>query len=99
MGANEPRFHPEALAEYAAAFRWYQERSSRAATRFELETERVLDQINESPELYPKYDEHHRFALLHRFPYSVVYQIHESRVHVIAVVHASRLPGYWQDRT
>jgi plasmid stabilization system protein ParE len=98
MAANEPRFHPEAQAEYTAAFRWYQEQSLRAASRFESEAERVLDQIAENPDMFPKYDDDHRFALLHRFPYSVVYQVHESRIHIIAVAHASRLPGYWQDR-
>jgi hypothetical protein len=35
----ELSFHPEAQAEYAAAIRWYQERSPRASARFEAEVE------------------------------------------------------------
>lgn len=98
MAANEPRLHPEAQAEYAAAYRWYQERSPRAATRFESEAERVIGRIVENPDLFPEYDDDHRFALLQRFPYSVVYQVHESRILIVAVAHASRSPGHGQDR-
>jgi hypothetical protein len=36
--------------------------------------------------------------LVHRFPYSVVYEVIGDVVHVIAVAHSSRLPGYWYDR-
>jgi plasmid stabilization system protein ParE len=98
MGATEPQFHPEAQAEYSAAVRWYEEHSPRAAIRFEKEVERVLDLIVAGPDIFPKYDAENRFAIVNRFPYSVVYQVHERAVYVVAVAHASRLPDYWRDR-
>lgn len=91
-------FHPEAQAEYDAAVAWYQSRSPRAASRFEAEVEHVLGLIEFSPELFPSYDDDHRFAVLRRFPYSVVYQIQPGQVHVVAVAHSSRSAGYWQGR-
>jgi plasmid stabilization system protein ParE len=94
----EATFHPEAQAEYAAAIRWYEERSERAASRFEDEVERVVERIVASPESFPKYDADRRFAVVHRFPYSVVYQLDAGEVRVVAVAHASRAPGYWQFR-
>jgi toxin ParE1/3/4 len=92
-------FHPEAQAEYDAAIAWYQTRRPQAATRFEAEVERVIRLIESRPEMFPNYDEEHRFAVLRRFPYSVVYQVQKEQVYVVAVAHSSRSPGYWQGRT
>jgi hypothetical protein len=70
-----------------------------AALRFEAETERVLSLIDANPTTFPKYDDEHRFAVLRRFPFSVVYKVATGRLYVVAVAHASRAPGYWQGRT
>jgi plasmid stabilization system protein ParE len=91
-------FHPEAQAEYAAALAWYQARSPRTATRFENEMGRILGLIGANPEMFPSYDDDHRFAVLRRFPYSVIYQVQPTQVAVVAVAHSSRAAGYWQGR-
>ena len=92
-------FHPEAQKEYAAARAWYQERSVRAAARLEAEVERVLEQIGANPEAFPQYDDEQRYALLRRFPYSIVYQVQPSGIYVIALAHGRRVSGYWEGRT
>ena len=92
-------FHPEAQAEYDSALAWYQSRSPRAAARFEAEVERVLGLIGANPGLFPAYDDDHRFAVLRRYPFSVVYQEQSGHIEVIAVAHSSRSAGYWQDRS
>ena len=84
------RFHPEAQAEYQAALAWYQARSHQAADRFEAEAEHVLDLVAANPAMFPRYDDEHRFAMLRRFPYSVVYQALPDGVYVIAVAHTRR---------
>ena len=43
-------FHPEAIAEAAAAVQWYQERSEEAAVAFIEELERAVGSIAEAPE-------------------------------------------------
>jgi plasmid stabilization system protein ParE len=91
-------FHPEAEAEYAAACNWYRERSEQAADRFELEVERTLTPIKADPETFPRYDENHQFALVNRFPYSIVYRELSGRLYVVAVAHGSRKPDYWHGR-
>jgi plasmid stabilization system protein ParE len=96
---TEALFHPEAAAEYADAIRWYDERSQRAASRFEMEVERVVDLISTDPEAFARYDDVHRFTLVRRFPYSVVYRILSGRPYIVAVAHSSRAPGYWRHRT
>jgi plasmid stabilization system protein ParE len=93
------RFHPEAQDEYQVSLAWYQARSPQAADRFEAEVERVLGLIAANPAGFPRYDEGSRFAMLRRFPFSVVYQAEpDGRVEVVAVAHARRRPGYWEDR-
>lgn len=92
-------FHPEARTEYQDALTWYQVRSSRAATRFEAEVERLLEAIASGPAQFPRYDDEHRFAVLRRFPYSIVYQVRADRAYIVAVAHAARSPAYWQGRS
>jgi plasmid stabilization system protein ParE len=91
-------FHPEAEAEFASAISWYRLRSPRTADRFVAEIDRVLRLIESSPQMFPEYDSEHRFAVLRRFPYSIVYQAQPGRNLVIAVAHSSRASGYWHGR-
>ncbi len=91
-------FHPEAQAEYEDALTWYHARSRQAAERFEAEAERVLTLVASNPGLFPRYDDEHRFAMLRRFPYSVVYRVLADGLHVMAVAHSRRKPGYWHGR-
>jgi len=35
---------------------------------------------------------------LPRFPYAVVYRDQPERIEIVAVAHAARRPGYWQNR-
>jgi toxin ParE1/3/4 len=91
-------FHPDAAAEYQASLMWYRARSPRVAAGFREEVERTLDTIAERPDFYPWYDEDHRYAVLHRYPFSIVYQATANSISIIAVAHASRKADYWQDR-
>ena len=96
---SDVEFHPEAQTDYLSALSWYQSRSPRTAARFETEMERMLNLIASSPEMFPPYDPEHRFVVLRRFPYSVIYQTLPGKVYVIAVAHSNRLARYWQGRT
>lgn len=33
-----------------------------------------------------------------RFPYHVVYMLHDDVIHILAVAHDHRRPGYWKHR-
>ena len=94
----EVRFHPEAQAEYQDALTWYQARSPQAAARFEAEVERAIGAIAANPALFPAYDEEHRFSVLRRFPYSVVYQALPGEIYVVALPHSRRAEGYSRGR-
>ena len=49
--------------------------------------------------MFPVYEEQQRFAMLKRFPFSVVYENQTDRIFVLAVAHSRRREGYWQERT
>jgi plasmid stabilization system protein ParE len=92
-------FHPAAQRENSRAIAWYQERSTAAARRFVEEVDRVVAVIASHPDRYGWYEEPFHEAGLRRYPYSLIYRVEASGdVLVLAVAHASREPGYWQDR-
>jgi len=85
--------------DYAESLRWYAERSKQAAEGFEAEFTRVLEAIAASPERYPFCDDRHRFYLLKRYPFQVIYRVApDGRLLIVAVAHTSRRPGYWSKR-
>jgi toxin ParE1/3/4 len=94
----EISFHPEAEAEVQAALAWYLARSRNAAIGLSEELERALAMIQQFPELQPPYDDRHRFAVLRRFPYTLVYRNEKDMIRVIAFAHSRRAPGYWRGR-
>lgn len=95
----EVRIGEEAEAEYSEALAWYQARSARAANGFESAFADALERIGQSPEQFPACDEEgYRFAMLNRYPYSLIYRSVGVVVQVVAVAHARRRPGYWLGR-
>jgi toxin ParE1/3/4 len=91
-------FHPEAIEEARAARRWYAERSRLAAEAFQAELDRAVLWIGDAPSRWPHHSSSTRRFVMHRYPFSVVYFELERSVLVLAVAHAKRRPGYWQDR-
>ena len=89
---------PEAEADIAAAFDWYEEQRFGLGTDFLSEIGRCLERIEDYPEGYPViYRRYHR-ALTRKFPYKVFYIIEPDYISVVAVVHAARHPQRWRAR-
>ena len=91
-------FHPDAENEYKNAYQWYRSRSKRASDRFEAEVERLVELIVTKPEFFPKFDDKHHFAVLKRFPFSLIYQVQTETIHILAVAHSRRSTAYWKNR-
>ncbi|MGZ3336181.1 MAG: type II toxin-antitoxin system RelE/ParE family toxin [Isosphaeraceae bacterium] len=94
----EVTLHPEAEAEYEHVLAWYLERSPQAAERFESAFHETIEAISSHPEMFPLCDDIHRYVLLKRYPYSLIYRLDGDVACVIAVAHSKRLPGYWSTR-
>jgi plasmid stabilization system protein ParE len=97
MAANVT-FLPAAEQDYQEALAWYQARSVQAAAGFEAAVEVALQRIADAPESSPLGDDRHRFYVLRRYPYSVIYRVEPGGVLVVAVAHARRSPSYWHGR-
>ena len=91
-------FHPGAQTDYDESLDWYAARSRQAATLFATAVDESLGRIQHNPTLFRALDSQHRECLLKRFPFRIIFRIMGDRVVVIAVAHAKRRPGYWQDR-
>src|SRR5260370_36417503 len=93
-------FHRLALREYDAAWRWYAQRSSWAAQRFQDEVEHSLQKIAATPDRWPMFHNRFRGLRVRRFPYVLYYHILDAdHLLIMAVAHASRRPGYWLRRS
>jgi plasmid stabilization system protein ParE len=85
--------------DYTASLLWYAERSTRAAEGFEAEFARALNAIAANPDRFPLCDDRHRFYLMKRYPFQVIYRkVGAERCLIVAVAHAKRRPGYWSTR-
>lgn len=84
--------------DYTDALRWYTQRSSDAANEFDAEFDRALKVIAEDPHRFPLCDRRHRFYLMRRFPFQIIYRSVEARVMIIAIAHTSRSPEFWAGR-
>ena len=92
------QLHPEAREEYVQAIEDYQEISPRLGDRFYDEIERLLDEIGRSPSLYRHIEGPYQRHFSTTFPYAVIYVQEPERIHIIAVMHMHRKPGYWKHR-
>ena len=50
------------------------------------------------PTLYPVVFGDGRRAVLRRFPYSVIYVVHDNELLIAACIHSRREPSRWQER-
>jgi toxin ParE1/3/4 len=92
-------FHPEALAEYEDAARHYAGCQEGLELRFIACVESTLQRLSQNPAHFRLFEADIRRCLVHVFPYAVLFTVEFDYVLIIAVMHCSREPGYWRDRT
>jgi plasmid stabilization system protein ParE len=89
---------PGAESDIAEAFAWYRERNALVADAFRAEVFDTIDRIATTALNRAADDDGIRKRLLHRFPYTVHYEVVKNMVTVLAVAHQRRQPGYWRAR-
>ncbi len=92
-------FHPDIENEVKASYEWYQNQAAGLGEDFLTELETAYQAIIELSNTWPKFQKDFRRFLLSKFPFSVIYQFNRETVYVVAVMHNSRKPGYWSERT
>lgn len=83
----------EAVQDMTEAFSWYEQKRMGLGVEFLDEVEEFFDHITRHPEHYQSY-QNQRVAVLHRFPFRIVYEVEqEATIVVYAVYHDKRDPA------
>ncbi len=90
---------PEAEADLAEAYGWYETRRIGLGEEFLGCVDACIQQVLRWPRMYATIHQQYRRALVRRFPYVVFYEVSEEEsVTVYAVFHTSRDPNRWRAR-
>ena len=93
------KFHPQVASEIKSSYIWYQELAQGLGEDLLDELESAYQAIIELPDTWPLFQKGFRRYLLSRFPFSVIYRENNNSIYVVAVMHNSRKPYYWLNRT
>ena len=99
MSAREIRFHPEARQELRAAGQFYEGETVGLGRDLVQEVRAALGRLVEWPASGTPDGNDIRRVVLARFPFTVVYQVLDDAVEIVAVMHQRQEPGYWKHRT
>jgi toxin ParE1/3/4 len=89
---------PEAEADIANAYAWYEAQRQGLGDDFMLCIEAALDAIAHRPRSFPVVHRQTRRALVRRFPYLVLFVELPAFITVVGVFHTSRDPARWTPR-
>ena len=87
----------EAMQDMAEAFDWYEKERTGLGIEFLDEAEASYNRVIKHPEHYQSH-QNQRIAVMHRFPYKIVYEIERETVVVYAVYHDKRNPERLTER-
>jgi plasmid stabilization system protein ParE len=89
---------PEAEADVAEAYRWYEDQRSGLGADFVLCVEAALSVLAERPRMFPKVHGNARRVLIRRFPYLILFVEQTNLIVVLGVFHTKRNPKRWRRR-
>ncbi len=96
--------HPEASAELEAAAAWYEEQQPGLGHELFRAVAQTIAAIDRWPDAAPEDQSSAgqpvqlRSRHLLRFPYRIIYLVHEDELVIVAYAHDRREPGYWDRR-
>ena len=91
-------FEPAVSRELNEAADFYDLEQPGLGTEFLCAVEAALLTVVDNPRAFPILLGETRKRVVSRFPYSVLYWIDGTTVHVSAVAHHKQRPGYWGER-
>ena len=93
------QYHPAAEAEYHEAILYYSSIDPKLGMFLVEEIEGAVERARQFPEAYGRVYGEVRHVLTYRFSYSILYEVLRGEVFIWAVMHSSRRPGYWKERS
>ena len=91
-------FRPEASADVAEAFSWYEQQRPGLGAEFEAQLDRALGYVADVPLAGRPVHRTFRRVLLRRFPFTVYYTVTDDLIEIRAVLHYRRHPQTWLRR-
>jgi toxin ParE1/3/4 len=97
------RIDAEAQAELQEAVLWYESRRTGLGLELLAEVDEGIERIRKTPFQFARLEtmpdeQTIRRLLLRRFPFKLIYEVVEDELHVLAIAHTQRRPGYWKHR-
>jgi len=91
-------YHPLVRKDIAEILDWYDARSDSAGDRFFAEFEKTVEELASGKKRGFRLDMNSRKILFRRFPYSMSYEISETRLFIFVVKHQKRHPSLGMNR-
>ena len=92
------RFLTAAEEEMTEAAVFYEAASIGLGKDFLDDLQQSIDTLRAHPEIGVRVDANLRRALLHRFPFSLIYAVEADAILIVSVAHHRQRPGYWKSR-
>jgi len=92
------KWHAGATAELHEAALYYGNIDDDLGERFVAAAEVAVAEIKANPKLSRTFDGQARKVRFKTFPYAVIYWIDTNILHIVAIMHLHREPGYWRNR-
>lgn len=89
----------EVLSDIQEATDWYNEQLQGLGSRFLKQTKSQINSLKTDPEIFTNRYANVRCMLIKKFPFMVHYIIDNLTVKIFAVLHTSRNPKIWEDRS
>lgn len=87
-----------ARLELIEATSYYGQIDNELSGRFGAAVEAATLRVCSNPYMHRRFKGEMRKVRVERFPYALVYRIEVNGLHLMAVMHLQRRPGYWSDR-
>ena len=92
-------FHPEAEIEFFEAIGYFEGREGELGRSFAREVFSAIRKVTFFPFAWTPISRNSRRILVKKFPYGVIYHVRDKDILIVAVMHLSRKPNYWESRT
>jgi toxin ParE2 len=92
------KFIEPASIELDDAINYYNFQSQGLGDKFFDEVLQTIHLISLFPHTWTLNTKHTRKAVLKKYPYNLIYAIHDEIIYIIAIAHQHRQPEYWIDR-
>jgi toxin ParE1/3/4 len=91
-------FHEDAESEFIRAVDYYEDCEIDLGLRFSEEVYAAIQRARDFPLAWGKIDSKTHRCLTDKFPYGVLYRIHDDHIRIMAIMNLHCMPGYWLKR-